>query len=76
MAERNMDIRMGNTITNCQKAKGGYLITIGVDESTGSEIMKKLATGEDNYRVCLLALNSAQLTAVAKEIEESEKSCG
>jgi hypothetical protein len=73
MSERNLDIRLANTITNCQKVKAGYHVTFGVDEGTGTAIMNKLVTNEDNYRVFMMAVNSQQLTAVAKELEEADK---
>jgi hypothetical protein len=70
MADRNMDIRLTNTLTEARKVKAGGLLTFGIDANSfqlvANDMMSAMGGEEGSYVTVAMVINNQQM----KEIQE------
>jgi hypothetical protein len=69
MADRNKDIRLSNTLTECRSVKAGGILSFGVDDATGRLIRKQMAGLQNTHIVVCLVLDAAEYEKTVQELK-------
>ncbi|WP_346320944.1 hypothetical protein [Chitinophaga sp. YIM B06452] len=68
MADRNKDVRLSNTLTECRSVKAGSILSFGVDDATGHLIRKQMVGLPQTHIVVCMVIDAAELDKTMKEI--------
>lgn len=76
MADRDKDVRVSNTFTECRRVKAGSIISFGIDDETGRLIRKQMMGMCNTHIVVCMVIDAAELERTMKELENAAKEGG
>lgn len=69
LADRNGDIRLSNTITECRSVKAGSILSFGIDESTGHLLRNQMLGIRNTHIAVCMIINAAELSEIEKMLQ-------
>lgn len=74
MADRNLDVRLSNTVVECKSVKAGSILSFGIDDETGRMLRCQMAGAKPNTHIVVcMVLDAAQLDETMKELTQKSK---
>lgn len=69
MADKNLDVRLSNTLLECNTVKAGSKLVFGIDEATGHMIRKQMMGLQNTHIVVCMVINAEQLDKTMFELQ-------
>ena len=72
LADRNGDVRLSNTVTECRMVKAGSILSFGIDTQTGRDIRKQMVCDKNTHIIVCMIISADELDKTEYELKNKK----